>query len=178
MTRCGSPEYMAPELHFGKPHHHPVDLWALGILAFELRNGSTPFFDERGLVAMAKRCESDPVVWKPEGATAGGGEEAGAPDEVRVAERSFVDALLAKKPKERLGALAGGGSDFGLVQAHSFFTGFSWTGLLERKLTPPFVPDLDDDRDVCNFEEHDDEEDDDNVALEGEARDGDDWTGF
>ena len=54
-TRCGSPEYMAPEVHSGQPHGLTVDLWALGVLAFELRTASTPFFDERGIMAIARK---------------------------------------------------------------------------------------------------------------------------
>ena len=45
-TKCGSPDYMAPECHFGKAHGRPVDLWALGVLIFEMMTGTTPFFDE------------------------------------------------------------------------------------------------------------------------------------
>jgi len=64
-TKCGSPDYMAPECHFGKAHGRPVDLWSLGVLLFEMMTGTTPFFDEdrQNIVRNAINCR---IKW-PEG---------------------------------------------------------------------------------------------------------------
>ena len=35
-TRCGSPLYLAPEVHFGLDYNSSVDMWALGCTIFEL----------------------------------------------------------------------------------------------------------------------------------------------
>lgn len=42
-TFCGTLDYLSPEMLKGEYHDSKVDIWALGILAFELSTGSTPF---------------------------------------------------------------------------------------------------------------------------------------
>ncbi len=40
---CGTPDYVCPELLENKPHDSRVDIWSLGVLAFELNAGFAPF---------------------------------------------------------------------------------------------------------------------------------------
>ncbi|CAH7669987.1 CAMK/CAMK1 protein kinase [Phakopsora pachyrhizi] len=40
---CGSPGYTAPEVYRRQPYGKPVDIWALGVLAFILITGRFPF---------------------------------------------------------------------------------------------------------------------------------------
>ncbi|XP_031490526.1 serine/threonine-protein kinase ATG1t [Nymphaea colorata] len=42
-TVCGSPLYMAPEVLQFQKYDEKVDLWSLGVIAFELLNGYPPF---------------------------------------------------------------------------------------------------------------------------------------
>lgn len=42
-TLCGTPLYSSPELLQGGKYTEKIDLWALGIMAYELRFGTGPF---------------------------------------------------------------------------------------------------------------------------------------
>lgn len=42
-TFCGTPLYVSPELLSGQLYDEKVDLWALGILGFEMMTGTIPF---------------------------------------------------------------------------------------------------------------------------------------
>ncbi len=43
-TFCGTLEYMAPEMLTSNPSYgSQVDVWALGVLLYELRHGQSPF---------------------------------------------------------------------------------------------------------------------------------------
>ena len=42
-TLCGTYEYMAPEMVQGMSYDFTVDIWALGILLFEMVAGVAPF---------------------------------------------------------------------------------------------------------------------------------------
>lgn len=43
MTTCGTPGYMAPEIFLKSGHGKPVDVWAIGVIAYFLLCGYTPF---------------------------------------------------------------------------------------------------------------------------------------
>ena len=46
-TFCGTYDYMAPEIMRNKPYDEKVDVWALGVLLFELTQGYPPFKGRR-----------------------------------------------------------------------------------------------------------------------------------
>lgn len=43
LTICGTPLYSSPELLKKRGYSYKVDLWAIGIICFELLMGQTPF---------------------------------------------------------------------------------------------------------------------------------------
>jgi serine/threonine protein kinase len=48
-TFCGTPLYLSPELLQGERYDEKVDLWAVGVLAYELVFGASPFnINEQG----------------------------------------------------------------------------------------------------------------------------------
>lgn len=42
-TYCGTPDYLAPEMIEGIDHGQGVDIWAVGVLTYELLVGRAPF---------------------------------------------------------------------------------------------------------------------------------------
>ncbi|CAI4226077.1 unnamed protein product [Auanema sp. JU1783] len=57
-TLCGTLDYLAPEMTSGKPHDHNVDIWAVGVLLYEMLCGRTPFERKQQdeTIQMIKKC--------------------------------------------------------------------------------------------------------------------------
>src|SRR4029077_18854796 len=59
-TVFGTPRYMSPEQAQGKPLDHRSDLYAVGIVLYELLVGAPPFVDKDAVIVMAKHIREDP----------------------------------------------------------------------------------------------------------------------
>jgi len=46
MTACGTPYFMPPEVILGRPYDNKADVWALGVILYELVTFKKPFDDE------------------------------------------------------------------------------------------------------------------------------------
>ncbi|KAI9323639.1 kinase-like domain-containing protein [Dichotomocladium elegans] len=58
-TTCGTPGYMAPEIFKRTGHGKPVDMWAIGVIAYFLLCGYTPFERENNMDEMEAIIHAD-----------------------------------------------------------------------------------------------------------------------
>ncbi|XP_063476823.1 myotonin-protein kinase isoform X10 [Symphalangus syndactylus] len=140
LVAVGTPDYLSPEILQavgsgpGTGSYGPeCDWWALGVFAYEMFYGQTPFYADStaetyGKIVHYKEHLSLPLA------------EEGVPEEAR----DFIQRLLCP-PETRLGR--GGAGDF---RTHPFFFGLDWDGL--RDSVPPFTPDFEGATDTCNFD--------------------------
>ena len=83
----GTPQYMAPEQATGKGMDHRVDVYALGVVAYELFTGSAPFSADTPVAVLMKQISAEIPIPPPD-----------------VVPKSMLGPLLkalAKDPEER-----------------------------------------------------------------------------
>lgn len=76
-------------------------------------------------------------------------EEVKFPRNISIEARTLLTGLLAKTPADRLG---GGPDDVKEIQAHPFFACINWTDLVNKRITPPFKPQVSSDTDTRYFD--------------------------
>uniref|UniRef100_UPI0037E86C93 myotonin-protein kinase n=1 Tax=Semicossyphus pulcher TaxID=241346 RepID=UPI0037E86C93 len=137
----GTPDYLSPEIlravEGGGGYGPECDWWALGICAYEMLLGSTPFYAESISETYAKIIHFQEHFEFP----------ASGP-EISDKAHSFITGLICEK-EVRLGRK--GFSDF---RSHPFFSGLDWGSL--HKLSAPFLPEVSNPTDTSNFDVLDD----------------------
>jgi serine/threonine protein kinase len=117
-TFCGTLDFMAPEIVQGKRYSFEVDWWALGILAYQLLFGTTPFSDANRERQMNKILTARPVFERDA-------------DNHAI---DFIQKLLIKDGKKRL--------SFDNLKTHPFFGNIRMCDILEKKYSPSFIPEI------------------------------------
>jgi serine/threonine protein kinase len=132
-TFCGSPEYIAPEMLRQMPYTKAVDWWSFGCIVFEMLAGLPPFYNEN------KNKMYRAIM----------NEEIRFPDGMSAEARDLIARLLDRNPKQRIG---GGDGDCREIQRHPFFAALDWNAVMNKQITPEWVPQLAAETDVSNFD--------------------------
>jgi serine/threonine-protein kinase len=88
----GSPEYMSPEQARGQPVDFRSDVYALGIIVFELFTGRVPFRGDTPVATLLMHLETPPPLDGPAAAA------------IPLSARPVLRKALAKDPAERYGS--------------------------------------------------------------------------
>eukprot|EP01088_Endostelium_zonatum_P006671 TRINITY_DN1881_c0_g1_i1.p1 TRINITY_DN1881_c0_g1~~TRINITY_DN1881_c0_g1_i1.p1 ORF type:complete len:479 (-),score=143.33 TRINITY_DN1881_c0_g1_i1:74-1510(-) len=110
----GTPEYMSPELLFDNKVDFRCDLWALGVIAFQLTTGRLPFRGSNAYVTMQKVKDRE-FEYPAEGFD----------EEIR----DVVEKLLERDLEKRFSLNA--------LKSHKFFDGIDWKGIEKAEIDPP-----------------------------------------
>ena len=131
-TLCGTPDYMPPEIILNEGHDSAADYWSVGILLYEFSTGSPPFTSEYPM-DVYKNILSGNVVM---------------PAFFSHELRDLIKKLLNPRQATRIGRTYGGTKS---IMEQDWFAELNFEDLLEKKIEPPFVPELTDENDMKYF---------------------------
>lgn len=131
-TMCGTPSYIAPEVLIKKCKYGIcADWWCLGVACYKMLSGKLPFHG-RDRTQLYNSISKNKVKFS---------------SKITPEAKDFMSRLLTKDPLARLG---GGGAQE--VKGHEFFSTVNWLDLYDKKIQPPFVPELSSDIDTRYFD--------------------------
>lgn len=129
----GTPEYLAPEILEDNDYGRAVDWWGVGVVMYEMACGRLPFYNRDHDILFTLIMVEDVKF----------------PRNISNEAKSLLTGLLEKSPQRRLG---GGPDDVKDIMAHPFFACIDWNDLVNKKITPPFKPQVTSDTDTRYFD--------------------------
>jgi len=153
-TLCGDPMYHSPEQITKGGYAYEADFWAVGVLAYELVTGTTPW-PHMVALKQGKSSASDiptpsPVEiydaitsYKPK---VGNEKSMNYPQSLSKELIDLMDDLIDPDKKSRLGVRNGGigagdkgdNMDIDDIESHGFFEEFDWSALEDQSASSPF----------------------------------------
>lgn len=136
-TLCGTPDYMPPEIILNEGHDSAADYWSVGILLYEFSTGSPPFTSEYPMDVYKNILSGNvmmPAFFSPQ-------------------LQDLIKKLLNPRQATRIGRTYGGTKS---IMNQDWFASLNFEDLLERKIDPPFVPELSDENDMKYFYDYSD----------------------
>lgn len=132
-TFCGTPEFMAPEILLDKKYGRAVDWWAFGVLIYQMLLQQSPFRGEDEDEIYDAILADEPLY----------------PIHMPRDSVSILQKLLMREPELRLGS---GPTDAQEIMSHAFFRNINWDDVHDKKVTPPFIPQIKNPTDTSNFD--------------------------
>ena len=129
-TLCGTAEYLAPEIIFGKGYDKTCDWFSFGVVIFEMFCGYHPFGK--------KNKKIDPTIYL---------RKTYIPEKVGKKAKDLIEKLFVSNPKNRLGYKSADE-----IKNHPFFKDIDFKKVLNKEYKPPFIPQLDNETDLKYFE--------------------------
>ncbi|KAJ3127043.1 hypothetical protein HK100_009963 [Physocladia obscura] len=131
VTFCGTPAYMAPEIILKTGYSKAADWWSLGTVCYELMAGYSPFQAESPLRIYERILNYD-LRWS---------------SQIQDVGRDLLGKILESQPNKRLGM--NGAKE---IKAHPWFRSVNWKDAESLMVPVPFVPSVDGDGDIRNFD--------------------------
>ncbi|KAJ7373789.1 Serine/threonine-protein kinase Sgk1 [Desmophyllum pertusum] len=131
-TFCGTPEH---QKFFGnRSTDKTVDWWCLGAVLYEMMYGLPPFYS-RDTAEMYDNILHKPLRLRTN---------------ISASARNVLEGLLQKDRSKRLGVA--GENDFEAIKNHPFFRSIDWQLLYDRKVEPPYNPNVTGQLDLRHFD--------------------------
>jgi len=129
---CGTPEYLAPEIIMKLGYGKPVDWWTLGSIIYEMLVGIPPFYTSNRQELFERIKFAAPKY----------------PPHLSKRAKDLLELLLKKDPAKRLGF----NGDAQVIKNHPWFEGVNWKALFLKQYEAPFVPKINNEVDLSNFD--------------------------
>ena len=118
-TFVGTAEYVSPEVISNNPAGYGADLWAFGVILYQMYYGQTPFKSGTNYLTF-KNIEKRQISY---------------PDNINIPKeaKDLIDKILIKEPEKRLGSGEQNTDlDIAHLKRHPFFKGIKWKNITSQ----------------------------------------------